>query len=89
MTFRNHPFATPITSRGNPTMTLIQDLRDDFDMTRAWVHNRAGEVQQDPDRGSHSTETVIWVAAIAIAAIAIAAVIVAKIRSRADSVNMQ
>ncbi len=70
-------------------MALIQELRDDIDMTRAWVHHRVREVQQDPDRGSHSTETVIWIAAIAIAAIAIAAVIVAKIRERADSINMQ
>lgn len=70
-------------------MALIQELRDDIDMTRAWVHHRVREVQRDPDRGSHSTETVIWIAAIAIAAIAIAAVIVAKIRERADSINMQ
>jgi hypothetical protein len=76
--------------KGTTTMALIQELRDDIDMTRAWVHHRVREVQQqDPDRGSHSTETVIWIAAIAIAAIAIAAVIVAKIRERADSINMQ
>ena len=43
----------------------------------------------DPDRGSNSTDTVIWIAVIAAAAIAVAAIIVAKVVAKANEINLQ
>lgn len=70
--------------------TLIEELRDEFDMSRAWFANQFRTLrEQDSDRGNNSVENVVWVAAIALAAIAIAAVIVAKIRAKADEMTLE
>jgi hypothetical protein len=76
--------------KGTTMSTLFEDLRDEFDMTRAWVANQAQALRaQDGDRGNNSVDNVVWIAAIALAAVAIAAVIVAKIRSKADEITLE
>ena len=44
---------------------------------------------EDRDRGSNTSETVIWMAVIVVAAMAIGAIIVAKITDKANSINLQ
>jgi hypothetical protein len=61
----------------------------ELEMVRAWVMNRVVELRKDSDRGSNTSETVIWVAVIVVAALAIGAVIVAKVTSKAESIDLQ
>ena len=65
-------------------------LRMELQLVRAWVTARVLALrEEDRDRGSNSTDTIIWIAVIAAAAIAVAAVIVAKIMDKANRVNLQ
>jgi hypothetical protein len=45
--------------------------------------------RQDTNRGSNTSETVIWVGVIVVAALVIAGIIVAKITDKANSINLQ
>jgi len=65
-------------------------LRMELEMVRAWVTDRIMQLRgDDGDRGSNTSETVIWIAVIVVAAIAIGAVIVAKITAKATQINLQ
>ena len=65
-------------------------LRMELEMVRAWVTDRILQLRDDDgDRGSNTSETVIWIAVIVVAAIAIGAVIVAKITAKATQINLQ
>ena len=65
-------------------------IRMEIEMVRAWVTDRIMQLRDDDsDRGSNTSETVIWIAVIVIAAIAIGAIIVAKITDKANSINLQ
>jgi hypothetical protein len=65
-------------------------MRMEIEMVRAWVTDRIMQLRgDDSDRGSNTSETVIWIAVIVVAAIAIGAVIVAKITEKANSINLQ
>ena len=65
-------------------------LRIELEMVRAWVTDRILQLRDDDgDRGSNTSETVIWIAVIVVAAIAIGAVIVAKITAKATQINLQ
>ena len=65
-------------------------VKVELDLVRAWVMTRVAELrQEDPDRGSNTAETVIWVAVIVVAALVIGGIIVAKITSKANSINLQ
>ena len=65
-------------------------LRMELEMVRAWVTDRIMQLRgDDGDRGSNTSETVIWIAVIVVAALAIGAIIVGKITSKADSINLQ
>jgi len=62
----------------------------ELEMVRAWVTDRILQLRDDDDdRGSNTSETVIWIAVIVVAAIAIGAVIVAKITAKATQINLQ
>jgi len=65
-------------------------LRMELEMVREWVTDRIMQLRgDDGDRGSNTSETVIWIAVIVVAAIAIGAVIVAKITAKATQINLQ
>lgn len=65
-------------------------LKLELDLVRAWVMTRVAELrQEDSDRGSNTTETVIWVAAIAVAALIIVGIVIAKLTAKANSINLQ
>ena len=65
-------------------------LRMELETVRAWVTDRIMQLRgEDGDRGSNTSETVIWIAVIVVAAIAIGAVIVAKITAKANEINLQ
>ena len=65
-------------------------LRMELETVRAWVTDRILQLRDDDDdRGSNTSETVIWIAVIVVAAIAIGAVIVAKITAKATQINLQ
>lgn len=65
-------------------------LKLELDLVRAWVMTRVAELrQEDPDRGSNTTDTVIWIAAIAVAALIIVGIVIAKLTAKADSINLQ
>ena len=65
-------------------------LRMELEIVRAWVTDRIMQLRgDDGDRGSNTSETVIWIAVIVVAAIAIGAVIVAKITAKANDINLQ
>ena len=65
-------------------------LRMELEMVREWVTDRIMQLRgEDGDRGSNTSETVIWIAVIVVAAIAIGAVIVAKITAKATQINLQ
>ena len=65
-------------------------LKLELDLVRAWVMTRVLELrEQDPDRGSNTSETVIWVAVIVVAALVIGGIIVAKITDKANSISLQ
>jgi hypothetical protein len=62
----------------------------ELDLVRAWVMTRVVELRrQDTNRGSNTSETVIWVGVIVVAALVIAGIIVAKITDKANSINLQ
>ena len=65
-------------------------VRMELEMVRAWVTDRIMQLRDDDaDRGSNTSETVIWIAVIVVAAIAIGAIIVAKITAKANEINLQ
>ena len=65
-------------------------LRMELEIVREWVTDRIMQLRDDDgDRGSNTSETVIWIAVIVVAAIAIGAVIVAKITAKATQINLQ
>jgi len=65
-------------------------VRMELEMVRAWVTERIMQLRDDDtDRGSNTSETVIWIAVIVVAAIAIGAIIVAKITAKANEINLQ
>ena len=65
-------------------------MKMELEMVRAWVTDRIMQLRgEDGDRGSNTSETVIWIAVIVVAAIAIGAVIVAKITAKANEINLQ
>ena len=65
-------------------------MKMELEMVRAWVTDRILQLRDDDgDRGSNTSETVIWIAVIVVAAIAIGAVIVAKITAKANEINLQ
>jgi hypothetical protein len=65
-------------------------LKLEIDLVRAWVMTRVLELrEQDSDRGSNTSETVIWVAVIVVAALVIGGIIVAKITDKANSISLQ
>ena len=65
-------------------------MKMELEMVRAWVTDRILQLRDDDgDRGSNTSETVIWIAEIVVAAIAIGAVIVAKITAKATQINLQ
>ena len=65
-------------------------MKMELEMVRAWVTDRILQLRDDDDdRGSNTSETVIWIAVIVVAAIAIGAVIVAKITAKATQINLQ
>ena len=65
-------------------------IRMEIEMIRAWVTDRIMQLRDDDsDRGSNTSETVICIAVIVVAAIAIGAIIVAKITDKANSINLQ
>ncbi len=65
-------------------------VRMELEMVRAWVTERITQLRNDDnDRGSNTTETIIWIAVIAVAAIAIGAIVVAKIIAKANEINLQ
>ena len=65
-------------------------IRMEIEMVRTWVTDRIMQLRDDDsDRGSNTSETVIWIAVIVVAAIAIGAIIVAKITDKANSINLQ
>jgi hypothetical protein len=65
-------------------------MKMELEMDRAWVTDRILQLRDDDgDRGSNTSETVIWIAVIVVAAIAIGAVIVAKITAKATQINLQ
>ena len=65
-------------------------MKMELEMVRAWVTDRILQLRgDDHDRGSNTSETVIWIAVIVVAAIAIGAVIVAKITAKATQINLQ
>jgi len=65
-------------------------MKLELDLVRAWVMTRVVELRrQDTDRGSNTSETVIWVGVIVVAALVIAGIIVAKITDKANSINLQ
>ena len=62
----------------------------ELEMVWAWVTDRIMQLRDDDgDRGSNTSETVIWIAVIVVAAIAIGAIIVAKITAKANEINLQ
>lgn len=68
----------------------MTSIRMDLEMVAAWVVTRVRQLRaDDADRGSGTSENVIWIAAIVIAAIAIAALIFAKVTDKAESINLQ
>ena len=70
--------------------TLIEEVRDEAAMTRAWLANRVAEIrEQDPDRGNNSVDNIVWIAVVAAGALVVAGIIIAKLREKADSVNLQ
>jgi hypothetical protein len=65
-------------------------MKLELDLVRAWVMTRVVELRrQDTDRGSNTSETVIWVGVIVVAALVIGGIIVAKITDKANSINLQ
>ena len=65
-------------------------VKMELEMVRAWVTDRIMQLRDDDaDRGSNTSETVIWIAVIVVAAIAIGAIIVAKITAKANEINLQ
>ena len=65
-------------------------MKLELDLIRAWVMTRVVELRrQDTDRGSNTSETVIWVGVIVVAALVIGGIIVAKITDKANSINLQ
>ena len=59
-------------------------------MTRAWLANRIAELrEQDPDRGNNSVDNIVWIAVIAAGALLVAGIIIAKLKEKADNVNLQ
>ena len=65
-------------------------MKLELDLVRAWVMTRVVELRrQDTDRGSNTSETVIWVGLIVVAALVIGGIIVAKITDKANSINLQ
>lgn len=65
-------------------------LKLELEMVRAWVMTRVAELRkEDADRGSNTSETVIWVAVIVVAALVIGGIIVAKITTKANSIDLQ
>jgi hypothetical protein len=65
-------------------------MKMELEMVRAWVTDRIRQLRDDDaDRGSNTSETVIWIAVIVVAAIAIGAIIVAKITAKANEINLQ
>jgi hypothetical protein len=70
--------------------TLIEEVRDEAAMTRAWLANRIEEVrEQGSDRGNNSVDNIVWIAVIAAGALVVAGVIIAKLKEKADNVNLQ
>ena len=70
--------------------TLIEEVRDEAAMTRAWLANRIAEVrEQDPDRGNNSVDNIVWIAVIAAGALLVAGIIIAKLTTKANDVNLQ
>jgi len=70
--------------------TLIEEVRDEAAMTRAWLANRVADIrEQDPDRGNNSVDNIVWIAVVAAGALVVAGIIIAKLREKADSVNLQ
>jgi hypothetical protein len=64
-------------------------MKLELDLVRAWVMTRVVELRrQDTNRGSNTSETVIWVGVIVVAALVIAGIIVAKITDMANSINL-
>ena len=65
-------------------------LKTELELVRLWVTVQvAGLRREDRDRGSNTSETVIWVAVIVVAALIIGGIIVAKITAKANSVDLQ
>ena len=65
-------------------------VRMEIEMVRAWVTHRILQLRSDDgDRGSNTSDTVIWIAVIVVAAIAVGAIIVAKITDKANAINLQ
>ena len=65
-------------------------MKLELDLVRAWVMTRVVELRrQDTNRGSNTSETVIWVGVIVVAALVIGGIIVAKITDKANSINLQ
>ncbi|GGM10052.1 hypothetical protein [Nakamurella endophytica] len=65
-------------------------LKLELEMVRTWVMTRVAALrEEEPDRGSNTSETVIWVALIVVAALVIGGIIVAKITSKANSIDLQ
>ena len=70
--------------------TLIEEVRDEAAMTRAWLANRVAEIrEQDPDRGNNSVDNIVWIAVVAAGALVVAVIIIAKLREKADGINLQ
>lgn len=70
--------------------TLIEDVRDEFAMTQAWLANRVAELRdEDRDRGSNSVDNIIWFALVAAAAVTIGAILVVKMTNTANDTNLQ
>ncbi|HEY5877972.1 MAG TPA: hypothetical protein VIU11_03620 [Nakamurella sp.] len=70
--------------------TLIEEVRDETAMTRAWLANRVAELrEQDPDRGNNSVDNIVWIAIIAAGALVVAGIIIAKLTAKANELNLQ
>ena len=68
----------------------MQMLKTELELVRLWLTAHvAGLRRENSDRGSNTSETVIWVAVIVVAALVIGGIIVAKITDKANSVNLQ
>ena len=65
-------------------------LQEKAELVRLWVVMRlAGLREQDRDRGSNTTETVLWIVGIAVLALAIIAIVVVKVTDKANTIDLQ